>query len=407
VVRAGRALSDRPPKIHVHALDADLLGDGLDAAVPRRVWGSLSRRAPILAREHDLVIVDAPPDPAWLSLLGSLGIRGFEVLAPAEGPGSLCERILADSRLCARLRDHAGELCPYMGSAPMHALARALGLGIRASDPDLVALLNRKTSLASILERARAPALASLVSPRDEVIARSHKLFRDHNALIVRADLSIGGFGVWTITRGGAMDSLERGLERSDPDRLFLIEPRLDVVCSPNVQYDLRPGEEPERIGVSDQRFGDDLAFGGNTSPSELGEDPRLLEQGDAIVRTLGAMGYRGVVGIDFIATRSGELFAIEINPRINTSSFALELARRSGAPAFELATGIERSCAVEDDAGALGPGEWIVPLSPPSRERSVLDAAALAATRERCAQLVRSLRSRGAREDGGVCAHR
>jgi len=401
-------VNDTTPRILIHALDAGALGDGLDAAHPVQAWDALSRRAPILAREGDLVVTDRAPDPEWLALLDRLGIGGFEIATPTPGPGALAHRIMKDQDLLDRLRAHGGAVHPYMGTPAMHELAHTLGLGIHAPPRALVDRLNRKSSLAGVLERAGVPRLASIVCPRDGVLACVRTALDDHGASVVRADVSIGGFGVWAVEPGASLDALERGLGRSGPDRLFLIEPKLDIACSPNVQYDLRLGADPEPLGISDQRFGGDLAFGGNSYPSERARDPEILAQSDAIARTLVDMGYRGLVGIDFIATASGSARAIEINPRVNTSTFALELARRTGAPAFELATSIPCEGG-PPDAGLYDPvaREGIVPIMGPIEGRPVLDAAALGASRSRCAELIDAVRSRCAAGGGGACAQR
>ena len=209
-----------------------------------------------------------------------------------------------------------------------------------------------------------------------------------HSMVMVRSDLSIGGLGVWKVEGGDDLGRLGEGVSVAVDERLFVLQPLLEVMGSPNVQYEI--GEEgAELLGVSGQEMTQSFAFGGNSYPSVFGDDLRLLEQGERVGRWLFEAGYRGIVGIDFIVTNDegggGEVFIVEINPRVNTSTFPLMMGKRLGKGAFRLMTGI-RVEGVEgfgDVAGGVGEGLMfdvskgygMVPLMVPTAGRGVLDA--------------------------------
>jgi len=229
-----------------------------------------------------------------------------------------------------------------------------------------------------------------------------------HGAVIVRADVSIGGFGVWRVRVGEDTGALKRGLARSERDRLFIIQPLAGVADSPNAQYDLAPGRDPVLIGLTDQRFDDDFAFGGNTFPSAAAGDTRVLEQGQRIARVLRDEGYIGLVGIDFIRTDRGDVYAIEINPRVNTSTFALRLRERTGAGAFELVTGI---AGAGDPFEVFGDAMWrdgadrgMAPLTLPDASRPVMDAVFLGPDAGVCRES--ALRVTRTAREAGACAN-
>ena len=404
----GGRVSESEPRVIVHDLEAGALGDGLDAALGVGALASLSRRAPVLASRADLVVVDRAPDPRWLGMLRETGIDGFGLRVPTGAGETLAQRVRADASLRDEIRDHGGTLDPYMGTASMHALASDLGLRIHAPDPALVARLNMKSALGPVLARADVPALPTRVAARDDVLACVERERGVHGALIVRADVSIGGFGVWRVRGSEDLGALGRGLARSGRQRLFVVQPLAGVVDSPNAQYDLAPVREPVLIGLTDQRFDDDFAFGGNTFPSAAAGDARVLEQGQRIARVLRDEGYIGLVGIDFIRTETGDVYAIEINPRVNTSTFALRLRERAGAGAFELMTGI---AGAGDPFEAFGDALWRVgadrgmaPLTLPDAARPVMDAVFLGADAGVCRELASRV-TRAARE-AGACAN-
>ncbi len=400
--------AERGRRLWVHAIEGAALGDGIGGSLSQRSLDALSRRALLLAREDDTVVVDGAMDPGWVGFVRSLGLGTDRVEVVQGGEGSLLDRVLGDAGLIERVRGGCDVVEPYMGSAGAARLGAALGVGVLAGEPGLVGRLNLKSSLPGVLERAGVAAIESAIVARDAVPGVVASMRREGD-VIVRADVSIGGYGVWMLRGGDPTAALERGLARSGADRLFTVQRLLDVDCSPNVQF--RCGDEGAvRVGVSDQRMTAELAFIGNSGPSVMGDDPGMLDQAAKIVGVLVEDGYRGYVGIDFIRTRSGAVYAIEINPRVNTSTFALEVGRRLGAGAFVLATGVGVGGAMGFDrvARALGgdlydarSGRGVVPMTLASAARGAMDLMVFAWTlgdaREIGARAQRALAEEGA----------
>ncbi len=347
----------------------------------------LSQRALVLSRPGDTVVVDSEPDGDWLDFLGSIG---FEIgtLCVAGGQGeTLAGRILSDELLMSELGKEAWVVEPYMGGDEVEELAGVLGGGLRAPKAALLNRLNLKSNLCPILGHAGVATIPTTVAARDDAISTARHMLNEYGAVMVRSDLSIGGHGVWKVEGEEGESDFERlrvGVGRSDRSRLFVLQPLLEVTNSPNVQFDISEAG-PELLGVSAQQMTQSFAFGGNEYPSPLGDDEQLLDQGERVGRWLYEAGYRGVVGIDFIVTSSGEVFIVEINPRVNTSTFPLLMSKRLGKPAFRLMTGI-RVEGVDGFGGVAGgvgeglmfdvsTGYGMVPLMVPTGRRPVLDA--------------------------------
>jgi len=380
VDRAGDVLSVERSKLIAHSLEAQGLGAG--------VLRMLSQRAIVLSQPGDLVVVDSMPDGDWLSFLDEIG---FEIgtLRVAKGVGeTLVERVMSDSGLMDELGRGAWVVEPYMGGEQIEQLSGMLGAELRAPKTALLNRLNLKSNLCPILGHARVATIPTTVAARDDAMSTARHMLNEYGAVLVRSDLSIGGHGVWKVEVESGFDALAAGIERADPSRLFVLQPLLEVTDSPNVQYDISECGA-ELLGVSAQQMTQSFAFGGNEYPSPLGDDAQILHQGRRVGKWLFEAGYRGMVGIDFIVTSAlsqegGGVFIVEINPRVNTSTFPLMMGKRLGKSAFRLMTGIRTEgfdgfgdllgCVGKDLMFDSAKGCGAVPLMVPSLERGVLD---------------------------------
>lgn len=398
-------------RLLLHAIEGGALGDGIGAALPQGALDALSRRAMLLAWEDDTVVVDGAMDPGWVAFVRSLGLGTDRVEVAYGGEGSLMDRVLSDRGLLDRVGGACDVVEPYMGSAGIERLGVELGKRVSAGPSGLVDRLNLKSTLPDVLARSGVPMIDSWIVAREEVLEAVRSL-RGEGDVIVRADVSIGGYGVWMIREGESTEALERGLARSGADRLFTVQRLLDVDCSPNVQY-VCDADGARRVGVSDQRMTPELAFIGNSAPSVMEGDEALLAPSEKIVRTLVGDGYTGYAGIDFIRTRSMEVFAIEINPRVNTSTFALEVAGRLGAGAFVLATGVrvDEGLGFGGVSGMLGSdlyglgaaGRGVVPMTMATPARAAMDLMVLGASLDEARSI--AARAQRALSGGGACA--
>jgi len=374
-------------RLIVHSLEASRLGDGLGEGLGGGVLRMLSRRALVLSQPGDTVVVDAMPDGDWLDFLGTIGFELGSIRVAGGDSKTIAGRIMSDESLMSELLGGSWIVEPYMGGEEIEKLAGLLGGELRAPKNALLNRLNLKSNLCPILGHAGVATIPTTVAARDDAISTARHMLNEYGAVMVRSDLSIGGHGVWKVVGEPDFERLNAGVERSERSRLFVLQPLLEVNNSPNVQYDIRE-DGAELLGVSAQQMSQSFAFGGNEYPCLLGDDPRILEQSERVGRWLFEAGYRGIVGIDFIVTSSREVFIVEINPRVNTSTFPLLMSKRLGKSAFRLMTGIGVDGA--DGFGELvgcvgeglmfdpGKGFGMVPLMVPAGGgggRPVLDA--------------------------------
>ena len=401
-------MTSSPPKLFIHALDPDQLSDGLQSDQSHRLGTttlrSLSKRAVLLSHPSDTIIVDSTPDQAWLWFLSTIGIEIGTVLTPHTIESTLHQSILSDQHLLERLSKNQCFLEPYMGGQEIQHLADTLNAALNAPSPTLLNQLNLKSNLHAILVQANLPTIETTTAPRDELHTKALQSFKDIGPLMVRADLSIGGLGVWKIKNQSDIQSLQNSINHSPTHRLFIIQPLLDIINSPNVQYTITDAE-PKFLGISDQHMTPSLAFGGNQYPSPHAQHPDLLNQSNRIAHWLHKAGYRGIVGIDFVITTESQAYIVEINPRINTSTFPLLLAQRLNRSAFRLMTGLQTQAVTDFDqlVNVFGTdllynpshGSGMIPLTVPNASTPALDAMIFADDHQTIAAITNQLNDR------------
>jgi len=385
-----------PPRLYVHSLESARLGDGLGDGLGASVLRSLSKRAVLLSRSGDMVIVDSMPDSAWLEFLGSIGIDHGEIHVAVGTGETLIDRMLSDETLISDIESRFDVLEPYMGGDQVQQLAQAIHAQANVPDTPLLNRLNLKSNLCPILGHAGLPTIPTTIASRTDALSTAKHMFHEYGSVMVRSDLSIGGLGVWAITSDADLDALSDGIAQARSSRLFVLQPLLDVTGSPNAQYEIRR-DAPRFLGISSQTMTQSFAFGGNDYPSPQPDD-RIRTQADTIAHWLHNAGYRGMVGIDFIISPNQGVFIVEINPRVNTSTFPLLLKDRLGASAFRLITGISTP-GIDGHAGIMdligedrlyhpSRGAGVVPLMIPSVDRAVLDVMIFGSQLEQVAEL-------------------
>ncbi len=375
------------PFIHIHSLESSKLGDGLEQGLGPSALRDLSVRALFLASSEDIVVINKAPDPAWLDYLKHIGFTLPTIHIPNGSGETLVEMITQDHELCSTLSASGFPIKPYMGGLQIQTLAHQLGLKLHAPEAELLDQLNHKSNLDQILEEIGLPRISTQVSTKEQIVADARAGFDNLGPLMIRSDLSIGGHGVWRIESPADLEHLESGIQAASVGRKFIWQPLKSVTNSPNVQFEI-DDDTCTLLGVSAQQMTESFAFGGNDYPSELTNSAELIKQSTKPAHWLQAQGYRGLVGLDFIVTTDLDIYIVEINPRVNTSSFPLMLSKHLGSPAFKLMTGIRVN---PDDLGAyLNPASssdlfdadtnsGYIPLMPLTSTRPILDAMVFA----------------------------
>lgn len=143
---------------------------------------------------------------------------------------------------------------------------------------------------------------------------------------------------------GGANSAITRSQEEvgerfQDEDSEYLITRYIPHSLDPTVLAVVANEHEVYIAGIADQVIVDGNRFIGSTFPSATSpeQQARLREYTVAVGRVLGAAGYRGIFGCDYLVDLAGDIHFLEINARKQGTTlefcFTLEQSLPEGAP--------------------------------------------------------------------------
>ncbi len=289
----------------------------------------LSSRALLMAGENDTVIISAPVDTEYLALLKACRSGGAAHMIPVPQSGScLTDDVIKCKTTFNFIRSWHGRIEPYMMTRSEETLGERTGRKINRCNASAADLLNDKSFFIRMVEDLGLPSIETIVGSSDAISSRLAKHSPD--PVIVRRSRSLGGAGVWAANNALQRNDLKKLIERSLHKGVYLLQPLLPAILSPNLQ--LYIGDENIcLLGETQQILTRSLEHSGNLfDPVEDAAVRRaLISQSRAIADEAALMGYRGLLGVDFVVQDNGDVFAVEINARHNTSTHALWFVNR------------------------------------------------------------------------------
>lgn len=316
-----------PSALFLHSFSPTDLSDTLSASALH----GLAQRALLLADKNDVVCCDAMPDTDYLNYLADFDIAPQNIILPAgKANKSLTERLLLDTALLKTLRQQNRQLEPYMATETEWQLAKQLGYQINGTKPDYLAYLNQKTSLSTLLTESNLPSLPSINCQSDQLESIALQAYKRYGKLVIRASLGLGSKNVWLADSEQAIQHIHATIAAAayPNERYYVITPFIANTLSLNTQFVLHP-TRIDFLGLSQQCIDDQLHYTGNIKPaSPLPLQQQVLTQVNQLAHYLHQQGYLGYIGFDLIVSPT-EVFIIEINPRINTSTFTLVAVKR------------------------------------------------------------------------------
>jgi hypothetical protein len=345
-----------------------------------------------LADAEDIVCLTDEVDPAYLQLMGRLGLgpRPENVIVASrfsESRGPLWERLLeCDDALelleCRMRMAGTARLHPFFLTRGQFDLAQALSdrigtdVTVMGGDPEVVAYADHKHHI-----RAQALELGIPVAPGEAVDAGSvfsavKRWLRMTGRVIVRG--TSGAAGSATFVCAGTAESLDElavWLSGRSDNRIYLVEAMYQVVASPNVQVHVSRERDISLVGISDQLLDSNLTHTGNAFPSTAARTKDMVVWASRLAEWLGDMGFIGIAGFDFVeyiaADGTRKAFLAELNPRVNGATYPLAVRERlSPGSAFvsgSIETRLDSFGEVRDRLGDL--------LYSPARRRGVIPA--------------------------------
>jgi hypothetical protein len=311
-----------------------------------------AERAIVMAQTGDGVLVNHSIDPDYLSYLEEIDIGpGAEaVLALGDSVGSLLD-MLSDTEALLDWADtllqdaEQPRLSVFYSGARSARCRAALESRIRrdvALDgcPAAIArLANRKDVV-----RDAAISLGIPTAP-GELVAFSGRDDRGAAlaAAVARQRAATGGVMVRATWSGGGLDNRIFTTDQPEAEAVgwlserthlesCLVESLLTFEGSPNVQLWVDDHDHCSLLATTDQRLGSDLIHFGNSHPYQAESLPEVESSAQLLGQWLAEQGYRGPLGIDFIASpreMSPSYCFVEVNGRVNGATYAISLFER------------------------------------------------------------------------------
>lgn len=282
-------------------------------------------RALLLTEEKDFIILNNYPDTDYLNYLLSIGIGTHNILIPSiKGNYSLSEKILQDQQLLNYLKNkNPLILHPYISNPVEAKIAKLINANFNGSPSDLSDKINNKHYLLSI-----SPTLKYKTANSATIITIAKQLLKKYQQIVISGVQGYGGIAVWVINNRNDLIQFEKQIQGSDNQEQFLITKKYEISNSPNIQYQIN-SNQIEEIGITDQILDDKFRYKGNIYPSKSKQLDKIRQNSYILCQELQAAGYKGILGIDFIETIDDKLFIVDINARINASSFGLQVLKK------------------------------------------------------------------------------
>jgi len=284
-------------------------------------------RALLLSTSSDYIVLNHYPDESYLDYLVSLGIGTHNILLPTVTGESLSERLLNDKQLLNLLRNlgkSANELTiqPYISTQAERQIAELINASVNGSPPELTSQVNNKIYLPALLQELSLPCIEYEIVDTTTVMSTAQKLMSKYTKIIIIGEHTYGGIAVWKLTDNQTLSHFKRVISQCQSSERFLVGKMYEVSSSPNIQYNISL-DCIQKLGITEQILDANLKHQGNVSLSTR-RIAKLNQYSQLISAKLQGKGYRGLVGIDFIETVDGNIFAVDINGRANASSFGL-----------------------------------------------------------------------------------
>ncbi len=311
-----------------------------------------AERAVVMAQAGDGVVVNQSIDPDYLAYLDEVevGPGADAVLALGPSVGSLLDAVSgSDAYLqwaCRLLQDaehprlnvfFSGVRSEKCQAALETRLERAVALdgcpapaSRLANSKDL--LRNAALSLGVPVAPGELVRLSGCADAGSVLAAAVTTQCRSTGAAMVRATWSGGGLDNGIFTRDMPANEVSAWLSERTHVESCLVESLLTFEGSPNVQLWVEDDGQCRLLATTDQRLGADLSHFGNSFPYRAGNLPDVEASARLMGRWLAGQGYRGPLGIDFIASPrevSDSHCFVEVNGRINGATYAIALFER------------------------------------------------------------------------------
>ncbi len=328
----------QPLRKCISSNDKELIIYGTDnfSQFPRRdasVSSKCDRALPVACRD-DLVVLRGELDLEYHNWLRSHGLGSDYVVEykTRSREIALSELIVNNPEPIKKIIEKTGRkpvYVPWFSGQMETKAAETLGADLFGACESATLKYNDKGSFKTICRNLGIPVvegnLFKICPENSENCLKMKEVINSYlskyKTVIIRGTLGEAGMSLYK-TEGNGISKLYREIVNSG-EKAVIIEPFLNVASSPNDQWVIGRDGRITHLGMREQICERGMVHIGTlkkekTSPDVLNY---ITETSLKIVINMAEFGYRGVVGIDYIATAEG-IFPIENNARFNGSSY-------------------------------------------------------------------------------------
>ena len=292
-----------------------------------------SRSLPIASKE-DVVVLSAPLNKSYYNWLRSVGLSTDNIYTYnlKSTFKSLAEIIIENpapvKKLLASLPGKAVYFPFYASKEDKTAAEDVLNIEFYGNEESIALKYFDKSTFKDICVELEIPVVEGNIHKinstcnlnREELAIIVKSLLKDYQKLIIRGTVGSAGRSLFT-TETQHIKKIYKELLKNN-DQQVLIEPLLNVISTPNDQWVIDLKGQYRHLSLTAQLF-QGLKHAGNISGQYYSKRIKefIYSISEKIVSQMAQVGYRGVLGIDYIVSEQG-IFPIENNARVNGSTY-------------------------------------------------------------------------------------
>jgi glutamate 2,3-aminomutase len=233
--------------------------------------------------------------------------------SPGEFANEVSSSFLVQELLERILREQDCVYIHMFASQPEMHLTDGEKVRLLGPDPALAHHFNNKIIQHQMACRLRIPVPEGFCcNCLEEALDSAQSFFRSGEEVFVSEAYSAAGSNSAFVCNCEEIQN--RFVEREQP---YLVTRRVPHRHDPTVLAVVANGEDVYVASVADQKM-EENRFRGSTFPTELKKDvvERIKEYTRLVGRYMGAQGYRGIFGCDYIVDDSGQIYFVEVNAR-------------------------------------------------------------------------------------------
>jgi len=245
---------------------------------------------------------------------------------------SLTKALLENETLIKSLKKRRVDLfSPYIESFDSEILAKKISAPLLRK-AKIVDWLNNKSNYRQVIQNLGFPVIPGYLAKNFKTAKRYFKKLKNQGfkKIVLKKERSVAGFGVFIAKN-------EKELEKTIKNKFskgesFLVEGFIEkIILRPNIQYWI--GKEGiEFITLTDQIIGKDMvSYQGSQFPSKLTEMPKVHRKIEDLslefCQFLKEKRCYGLVGMDWLVAKNGQIYSTEANIRWNASTFCQLIA--------------------------------------------------------------------------------